>query len=123
MNPIKAYLWFPGRMKPFPYLIYGVLIPAGLMFYLLSYILDNGFHVPEENRELFVFGSISFLKFFIPLLIVAPAIKRFHDIDVSGLYVLSFLIPLIGIFIWLGLVVIPSSKKKESSSYNGEGAT
>ncbi|WP_237065151.1 DUF805 domain-containing protein [Microbulbifer guangxiensis] len=108
---LVIYFWMPGRMSRSDYLVFGILIPLLVTLYLLSYVLFNAQFATGDGKVYFAQGALTLTKVIPPLLVISPAVKRFHDIGRSGFYALTFLIPLIGIFIWLGMALIPPATK------------
>tara|TARA_R110000772_G_scaffold73387_3_gene160519 strand:+ start:4057 stop:4473 length:417 start_codon:yes stop_codon:yes gene_type:complete len=105
LMPLKRYADFSGRSRRKEYwmfVLFNILVMFGIG--IIGAVL-GGF-APEESGEMSLGGSLMFgligiyaLAIFIPAL--AVQVRRFHDQDKSGWFVLLGFIPYIG-----GLIVL-----------------
>ena len=105
LMPLKRYADFSGRSRRKEYwmfVLFNILVMFGIS--IIGAVL-GGF-APEESGEMSLGGSLMFgligiyaLAIFIPAL--AVQVRRFHDQDKSGWFVLLGFIPYIG-----GLIVL-----------------
>ena len=105
LMPLKRYADFSGRSRRKEYwmfallqliIIFGLLIIAGVMGGLS---IDSPTGVPAGGGLIFGLFGIYFLAIIIPS--IAVQIRRFHDQDRSGWFILLNFIPYIG-----GLIVL-----------------
>ncbi|HEX8485641.1 DUF805 domain-containing protein [Sphingomonas sp.] len=111
LMPLRRYAEFSGRsrrkeywMFVLGYLIVGVI--AGVLFAILSGGMDET--GPGTGMTiLFVIAGLALLALFIPSL--AVQVRRFHDQDKSGWFVLLGFIPYIGGIIVLVFMCLPGT--------------
>ena len=86
-------------------------------FYLFSVILGlfaNAGMYLSQSAGLFL-SSVIYLAIYLP--IMEATVRRLHDIDKSGWYILIGLIPILG---WIYMIVILSRKGTNGSNRFGE---
>jgi uncharacterized membrane protein YhaH (DUF805 family) len=104
LTVLKKYAVFSGRAQRaeyWYYILFYILIGIGLTF--IDYV--TGTYDPETGSGLTV--SLFALATFLPSL--AVAVRRLHDTDRSGWWVLIALIPVIGSLVLLVFLVLDSS--------------
>ena len=94
IEKLKDYFSYEGRLNRWPYFL------RVIGFYVLMFVFFI-LMIVTYNSIISVFFAIIFLVFFIPglLFMLMQSIKRLHDLDKSGWYILirlAGLIPLIG---------------------------
>ncbi len=101
----KKYFNFRDRASRSEYWYFQLLITP---VYIISYI-------PTLSEETWIFIGLFFLVTIIPAFSVA--VRRFHDIDKSGWYILISLIPLVG---WIIMLVMLAGKGTEGKNRFGK---
>jgi uncharacterized membrane protein YhaH (DUF805 family) len=101
IEPLRKYATFGGRARRAEFwwfaLFYGLILIAASIADIVFFGLDNGF----GGSGLGLFGGLTGLAFILPNL--AVSMRRLHDLDRSGWWLLIGIIPLIGgiiLFIW-----------------------
>ncbi|WP_034160272.1 DUF805 domain-containing protein [Sphingomonas sp. ERG5] len=112
--PLKRYADFSGRSRRKEYWMFalGLLIFYAVLTALI--VMAGGFGSPAEGRGPSAFGWILItLSVLAVLALVVPSIavqvRRFHDQDKSGWFVLISLIPYVGGFIVLVFMCLPGT--------------
>lgn len=117
--PLKRYADFSGRSRRKEYWMFtlGMVIVYVLFFALVLGGIGAG--TDSSTGELGLFGSmfagtagIAFLVFILALFIpsLAVQVRRFHDQDKSGWFVLLNFIPYVGGFIVLAMMCIAGTE-------------
>ena len=115
LMPLKRYADFSGRSRRKEYwmfVLFEILVFLGVMF-IGGFLLGLGGDPGSDAAGLFggtllVLLVILFLIFFIPG--IAVTVRRFHDQDKSGWFVLLNFIPYIGSFIVLIFMCLEGTK-------------
>jgi uncharacterized membrane protein YhaH (DUF805 family) len=101
IEPLRKYATFGGRARRAEFwwfaLFYGVILTVASIADVAIFGLGRGF----GGSGLGLFGGLAGLAFVIPNL--AVSMRRLHDLDRSGWWLLIGIIPLIGgiiLFIW-----------------------
>ena len=102
---LKKYFNFRDRASRSEYWYYQLLVTP---VYLFSYI-------PTLSDETWIFLGLFFLITLIPSF--AVAVRRFHDIDKSGWFILISIIPLVG---WIIMLVMLVGKGTEGKNRFGD---
>ena len=102
---LKKYFNFRDRASRSEYWYYQLLVTP---VYLFSYI-------PTLSDETWIFLGLFFLLTLIPSF--AVAVRRFHDIDKSGWFILISIIPLVG---WIIMLVMLVGKGTEGKNRFGD---
>lgn len=114
---LKKYAEFKGRSRRREYWMFFLFC---VIVYFFAMILDNAFgiafNLAEESSGVGPIYMVSSLALFIPSL--AVSVRRLHDIDKSGWYILVTLIPLIGA-IWF-LVMMITEGTKGANKYGAD---
>ena len=115
--PIRRCLDFSGRSDRIEFWscsLLGLLL-AGLSYSLMNigyWLIGTDLFDWELSRQLEMLGSvlaiIAVLVFLPPML--ALAVRRLHDIDESGWYVVIAFIPL-GVFVLFPIMLLPGSEE------------
>ena len=87
---LKKYMMLDGRASRSEYWWY---VLAYFIAAVIAGVLDGVLGLPG------ILGTIVGLGLLIPSITVA--VRRFHDINKPGWWVLTFLIPIVGLIIWL----------------------
>jgi uncharacterized membrane protein YhaH (DUF805 family) len=98
----SRYVTFSGRSSRSAYwwwYLFTVLVAA--VAWLIDVILGT----------IYVIGGLASLALFLPTL--AVTVRRFHDAGHSGWWVLTWIIPLIGLIVWLIFALTPSQPPNE----------
>jgi uncharacterized membrane protein YhaH (DUF805 family) len=77
----------------------------GRLTFFLSFLFVNAvtlilFMSPEVNEYQFLIEILFFYAFF-----SLPAVKRFHDLDMQGLYFFALFVPLYNIYLFVRLLI------------------
>ena len=80
------------------------------IFYGIGIALDMSLGLWNSEDAIGIFSGILILVFFFPYL--AVTVRRFHDINKSGWFVLITFIPLLGWIAWLIWMCTEGSKAK-----------
>ena len=117
---LKNYAVFSGRSNRSEYWFY---LLFNILFAVIAVVLDSVLNLSFEGMPYGFIYLIYVLVTFLPGL--AVAVRRLHDVNKSGWFMLIALIPLIG-SIWL-LVLFASEGTSGDNDYgpdpNGEGLT
>lgn len=99
----------------------GFLLPALFLFvfplvqWFFVALLFNTIHFQHPERYLIepthFFMLIVILSLTLPLLLIPTAIRRLHDLNQSGWFVIFIIIPVLNILAALFLSIIPNNKK------------
>lgn len=97
ITAIKNYANFKGRARRKEYWMF---ILFNYLFGLACSLADGllGLQIPLEGKALGIFGAVYGLFVLIPSFSVS--VRRLHDIDKSGWWLLLSLLPVIG-WVWL----------------------
>lgn len=110
VKPINRYFDFNGRSsrKEFWMFALGQAIVYSVLFVVLS-VLD---HEVSMEAPLVLFGVLAMVLFALATAIpnIAVQVRRFHDQEVSGWFVLVNLIPYIGSFIVIVMMCLEGTK-------------
>ncbi|HIE5095700.1 DUF805 domain-containing protein [uncultured Stenotrophomonas sp.] len=115
--PIRRCLDFSGRSDRIEFWSFSLLglLLAGLSYSLMNigyWLIGTDLFDWELSRQLEMLGSvlaiIAVLVFLPPML--ALAVRRLHDIDESGWYVVIAFIPL-GVFVLFPIMLLPGSEE------------
>lgn len=115
--PIRRCLDFSGRSDRIEFWSFSLLglLLAGLSYSLMNigyWLIGTDLFDWELSRQLGMLGSvlaiIAALVFLPPML--ALAVRRLHDIDESGWYVVIAFIPL-GVFVLFPVMLLPGSEE------------
>ena len=94
--PLKKYADFSGRASRSEYWWFYLLI---IIVYAVAMIVDSVIGTDQAFGPYGIVMAISMLALLIPSL--AAAVRRLHDTDRSGWWLLIVLIPLIGVIVLL----------------------
>ena len=101
---LKKYAVAEGRARRKEYWFF---ILFYIIFFLVLTVVDGITGTSNEEFGVGVIGGVFLLAMFIPS--IAVAIRRLHDTDRSGLWILISFIPLIGGIWFLVLMVLDGS--------------
>jgi uncharacterized membrane protein YhaH (DUF805 family) len=111
LMPLKRYAEFSGRSRRKEYWMFalGVLIAMFALSFLLIGGIDFSTGMPEEG---FGLGLIALTLLSLAILIpgIAVQVRRFHDQDKSGWFVLLNFVPYIGGLIVLVMMCLEGTK-------------
>lgn len=103
---IWLFLSFSGRIGRWPYFLASLLVGIAQVFPYYRFLL-----VPVESEAAAMWSSI-----FVVVLIgslwphVALSVKRFHDFNREGLFVIALFIPVLSIVTFFVLCLLPGDK-------------
>lgn len=98
-----------GRLRYMAYsfsIVYGSLFLAALLVFAFPNLLNSSTH--RVDAVLVIIGLFFLSLMFVPLLLT---IQRLHDMNINGLFILLFIIPLLNAALVLALMFIPGSAK------------
>jgi uncharacterized membrane protein YhaH (DUF805 family) len=95
-SALRQYATFSGRARRAEY--WWFFLFAALASFVAG-IIDGVLGTVDSSASIGLFGLLVSLALFVPSL--AIAVRRLHDTDRSGWWVLAFLIPLAGFVLWL----------------------
>jgi len=116
--PLRRCLDFSGRSDRIEFWSFSLLglLVAGLSYSLMNigyWLIGTDLFDWELSRQLGILGQvlaiIAVLVFLPPML--ALAVRRLHDIDESGWYVVIAFIPL-GVFVLFPVMLLPGSEEE-----------
>ena len=119
-RPLKKYADFSGRAPRAEYWWFNLLL---IISYVVATILDSMFGLTGWVGSHGVIMVVFALAMLVPSL--AAAVRRLHDTDRSGWWVLIALIPLVGAIALLVLLALEGTKdhnRFEPDPYGGEPA-
>ncbi|AEM52535.1 DUF805 domain-containing protein [Stenotrophomonas maltophilia] len=118
LAPLRRCLDFSGRSDRIEFWSFSLLglLVAGLSYSLMNigyWLIGTDLFDWELSRQLGILGQvlaiITVLVFLPPML--ALAVRRLHDIDESGWYVVIAFIPL-GVFVLFPVMLLPGSEEE-----------
>ncbi|HEL3784508.1 TPA: DUF805 domain-containing protein [Stenotrophomonas maltophilia] len=118
LAPFRRCLDFSGRSDRIEFWSFSLLglLVAGLSYSLMNigyWLIGTDLFDWELSRQLGILGQvlaiIAVLVFLPPML--ALAVRRLHDIDESGWYVVIAFIPL-GVFVLFPVMLLPGSEEE-----------
>jgi len=117
LEVLKKYAVFSGRARRKEYWYFSLF---NLLITIVLAVIDGmtGTLIAEANIGLL--GGIYALAILIPLL--AVSVRRLHDTDRSGWWLLIALIPLIGVIVILVFMVQDSKPNENQYGSNPKGA-
>ena len=106
--PLKRYAEFSGRSRRMEYWMFALLqiiVLFGIVF--IGIALTGG-----ESEEPPVFVTVLFGIYFLGIIVpsIAVQVRRFHDQDRSGWFVLLNFIPYLGTFVVLIFMLLPGTQ-------------
>lgn len=104
LEVLKKYAVFQGRARRREYWFFALF---NLIFGMAIAVLDAMLGTLDAQAGIGLLGSLYALAVFIPAL--AVTVRRLHDIDRSGWWILIGFIPLIGAIILLVFLVLDSN--------------
>ena len=102
--PLKKYFDFSGRARRKEYFLFYLF---AIIIFFISFFIDFFIGTYDEELGWGLFSGICLIFFFIPGL--AVQIRRLHDWDKSGWFLLLNLIPFVGWIIVFVLMCIPGN--------------
>jgi uncharacterized membrane protein YhaH (DUF805 family) len=103
-SALRQYATFTGRARRAEYWWF-FLFTALVSF--VAGLVDAAFGTIDSSASIGLVGALASLALFLPSL--AITVRRLHDVDRSGWWVLAFLIPLVGFVLWLVLMCSDSN--------------
>lgn len=103
-SALRQYATFSGRARRAEYwwfVLFTVLVS------LVAGIVDSALGTIDASSSIGVLGTVASLALLLPSL--AVTVRRLHDTDKSGWWVLAFLIPLAGFVLWLVFMLANSN--------------
>ncbi len=111
IHALRNYANFDGRSSRTEYWMFGLF---NMMFAFLFYSIDLIFDIGFGKLGFGPFYALYALLAFIPGL--AVGVRRLHDVDKSGWYMLLAIVPLVNIY----LIVLFCTASDEEENYYGE---
>jgi len=108
LKVLKNYAVFSGRASRKEYWMF---VLFNIIFLIVAVILDNVFGTAIEGIGYGLFYILYSLAILVPAL--AVMVRRLHDIGKSGWFVFISLIPIIGPF-WLLILLVTDSNPEEN---------
>jgi uncharacterized membrane protein YhaH (DUF805 family) len=116
LEPLRKYAQFRGRARRSEYWMFMLFLAMSVMGFLFVFGVLSGivsaFGTPEgpdlAAGVSVIIGGLALLAAFIPIL--AVTVRRLHDINMSGWWVLLRLVPFIGGLVLLLFLVLPGVK-------------
>ena len=102
--PYKKYFDFSGRARRKEYFLFNIF---AVIILVISFFIDILIGTYDEELGWGLFSGIYLIFFFIPAL--AVSIRRLHDWDKSGWFLLLNLIPFVGQLIVFVFMCIPGN--------------
>jgi uncharacterized membrane protein YhaH (DUF805 family) len=105
---LDVYFSPKGRLRRLPYFLYGLVIGlvAGVLGVVAQYLsvqLQINMQQPDYLAVMFLVGILIFFIIFIYASWIL-GMKRFHDLDHSGWWMLLSLVPIVGFLVALYLL-------------------
>lgn len=121
--PLRRYADFSGRSRRMEFWMFSLFVSIiGLLLAMIGFAMSNisftGDIVGDVSASSAFAGFLPLILFYIAIFVpsVAVQVRRFHDRDMSGWWVLGFSIlsniPVVGLFIsvaWFVLLVLPGT--------------
>ena len=107
IEAFKRYVDFNGRSSRSEYWYF---ILFNLIVSMVLVIIDLAIGTYDKQSNLGLLSGLYQLAVFLPAL--ALAVRRLHDTDRSGWFVLLVLLPIVGTIVYIVLLVLPSDSKK-----------
>tara|TARA_B100000965_G_C19221888_1_gene596286 strand:+ start:227 stop:574 length:348 start_codon:yes stop_codon:yes gene_type:complete len=92
----KRFFKFSGRASKKEYWMFFLFM---MICYVIAIVLDMSLGLWDDVEAIGLFSSILIFLFFIPYM--SLNCRRLHDINKSGWFQLIFIIPLVGLIVWL----------------------
>jgi uncharacterized membrane protein YhaH (DUF805 family) len=116
-RPWRKLVDFHGRASRREYWLFVMqLFVATFACWILIFILFG--QVPLRGRAGVASVMLILLGLFLLFASTSAAIRRMHDQDRSGWFVLLFFLPLIGWLIWAVLMLLPGSKGRNGFGFD-----
>jgi len=110
--PLKRYADFTGRSRRMEYWMFslGLTVAVALFVFAMFAFMDftEAMDFPAAILLFFGVGIIAWLAIIVPSL--AVSVRRFHDQDLSGWFVLLGFIPYIGGLVMIVFMCLPGTK-------------
>jgi uncharacterized membrane protein YhaH (DUF805 family) len=118
LKVLKNYVGFSGRARRKEYWMF---VLFNILFAVVAMVLDNVFGLASEKLHYGPIYGLYALAVFLPGL--AAGIRRLHDTDRSGWWLLLCLVPLVGlvVIVFLALEGTPGSNRFGPDPKAGEG--
>ncbi len=99
----KAFV-FQGRARRTEYVCFNVL---NFVVMIVLMIVDGTFGTMDEEMGMGLLSSLFALAAFIPS--ISVSVRRLHDMNFTGLWLLFGFVPLLNLILWLALLFAPGS--------------
>lgn len=113
VEALKKYATFSGRARRKEYWFFFL---GYVVLYFIAAILDGMMSGPNPEDVSFIFTTVVALALFLPNL--AVSVRRLHDTDRSGWWVLLGLIPLLGGLVLLVFFCLEGTQGENSFGYD-----
>ena len=117
LEVLKKYAVFNGRARRKEYWFFALF---NFIFTLVLSVIDGMFGTFDSESGLGVLGGIYILAVFLPA--IGVTIRRLHDTDRSGWWILISLIPIIGAIWLLVLLVLDGTAGQNQYGPDPKGA-
>lgn len=111
--PLRRYADFSGRSRRKEYWMFVLLtIIASSVLILLGFTIFGFANADPNSPSFSLLGYVPFMLFYLAILIptIAVQVRRLHDRDMSGWWLLGFYIcsaiPVVGFLVSIGLLVL-----------------
>jgi uncharacterized membrane protein YhaH (DUF805 family) len=101
-----------GRRK------YGLIQLSVITVIVSMTLIGHNIEILKENPSIIFNGMFAMTYIGLAYISIAGMVKRLHDMDKSGYYILLLFIPIINIVFKLGLFFVPGVKKEDSCQGN-----
>lgn len=102
-SALRQYATFSGRARRAEYWWF---VLFSLLVSLVAGVVDRALGTGGDADSVGIVGLVTSLALLLPGL--AVAVRRLHDTEKSGWWVLAFLIPLVGFVLWLMFMLAQS---------------
>ena len=92
----KRFFKFSGRASKKEYWMFFLFM---MICYVIAIVLDMSLGLWDDVEAIGLFSGMLILVFIIPY--TSLTCRRLHDINKSGWFQLIFIIPLVGLIVWL----------------------
>jgi uncharacterized membrane protein YhaH (DUF805 family) len=96
-----SFLGYSNRLEFFSYSLANVFL-VFTVFFVVS-LIDEHFDVSARSKGMIAYSVLVVLLFII-ITEIAVTVRRFHDLGMSGWYLLAMLVPIYNVY--LGLVLL-----------------
>jgi uncharacterized membrane protein YhaH (DUF805 family) len=96
IKALRNYANFKGRASRKEFWMFHLFL---FLILIAAFVLDAALGTIPENGEWGLFSAVVYLAHIVPS--ISLTVRRLHDLDKSGWFILIFLIPVVGPIMWL----------------------